>query len=255
MEYPKDYKEYIEEFLKKYSDLEEDYIYDIINNETNKKIYISAITDIQVNPNNNYEDLEFLGDRLLKAGNATYLFFNFPNIENKKKVFSEIQFYLDSDVFLSKMADLIGIKEHIIHARKEKLYKLYEDVFEAFIGSIYVTIEKLFGGEMASSTTSKIIHNILKEEDVSPYKMDDYLPYRFKLDAYLIQFGLDSNRYKRYYKVDRVTKGQHIVSLFINNEYIATGYGKNKGDAINNTARDSIQKLTPFLIQKIKKAY
>lgn len=90
-----------------------------------------------------YERLEYFGDRVVKLIISKYLFYRYPN-ENEGFM-TRLQTKLEDKKNLSTMSKKIGlgkffiISKHIEQLNGRKLDKIHEDVFEAFIGALYLS--------------------------------------------------------------------------------------------------------------------
>lgn len=89
-----------------------------------------------------YERLEFLGDSIIGAVISMYLFERYPDKDNQgvlstfrsRLVNGQTLAYLCSKTLIPKFA----IVSHQIHKKGSLSSKILEDVFEAFMGALYV---------------------------------------------------------------------------------------------------------------------
>lgn len=95
---------------------------------------------------NSYERLEFLGDAIIHAILAEYLFKRYSY--EPEGVLTKIRTKIENGDTLSNLANSIGLNEYILISRyveknggREKNYKILEDCFEAFIGAMYLELE------------------------------------------------------------------------------------------------------------------
>ena len=107
---------------------------------SNEKIYLNYI------PKNSNEQLEFVGDSVLKYVIGRYLFRRFP--QEREGFCTRIKIKLEKSCMLHKFAHTLGFKEFLLlslqvenltildtdRGRNNKSY--YEDAFEAFVGAI-----------------------------------------------------------------------------------------------------------------------
>jgi|AntDeeMinimDraft_4_1070355.scaffolds.fasta_scaffold08868_2 dsRNA-specific ribonuclease len=89
-----------------------------------------------------YERLEFLGDSILGSVVSMYLFERYPDKDNQG-VLSNLRSKLVNGQMLAHLCSKTQIPEFIIisqqlHAKKTLSKNILEDVFEAFIGAMYV---------------------------------------------------------------------------------------------------------------------
>jgi len=92
-----------------------------------------------------YERLEFLGDAILNLVVANYLYMRFP--EQNEGFLSKIRTRIVNGKMLGSLADKIGFNKYAIiskqveEANGRNNYKIMEDMFEAFIGAIYIDFQ------------------------------------------------------------------------------------------------------------------
>lgn len=107
---------------------------------------------------NCYERLEFLGDAALELAVSKYLFVHFPELSEGE--LTNIRAAVVCSQTLSKIAEKLNLKNHIIFGKREKMEKFHEnksilaDVVEAIFGAIFI--------ESGFEKLEKIIVNLLK---------------------------------------------------------------------------------------------
>lgn len=114
------------------------------------KLFLAAVTHPTFDPENNYQELEFIGDGIIKGILSQYIPRRFPNTKSDGKktgegVLSKIRRYLEQRKMLSDFASKLGFwiytradEETKSRLRKETL----EDVFEAFIGALTEIVDQ-----------------------------------------------------------------------------------------------------------------
>ncbi len=107
----------------------------------NEKILLQAITHKSFDPNNNYENLEFLGDRVLGLVVSKKLFELFPNekVGSLDKKFASL---VNKNKCL-EVGNLLNLKEYVITGNSKSSKNIVEnkiisDCCEAIIGAIYL---------------------------------------------------------------------------------------------------------------------
>lgn len=94
-----------------------------------------------------YERLEFLGDAILNLIVANYLYMRFP--EQNEGFLSKIRTRIVNGKMLGSLAEKIGfnkfaiISKQVEEANGRNNYKIMEDIFEAFIGALYIDFQTL----------------------------------------------------------------------------------------------------------------
>ncbi len=107
----------------------------------NEKILLQAITHKSFDPNNNYENLEFLGDRVLGLVVSKKLFELFPN-EKVGSLDKKLASLVNKNKCL-EVGNLLNLKEFVITGNSKSRKNIVEnkiisDCCEAIIGAIYL---------------------------------------------------------------------------------------------------------------------
>ena len=90
-----------------------------------------------------YERLEYLGDRVVKLITSTYLFYRYP--EQDEGFMTRLQTKLEDKTNLAEMSKKIGLNKFFIISQQienlngRSLEKIHEDVFEAFMGALFLS--------------------------------------------------------------------------------------------------------------------
>lgn len=98
-------------------------------------IWTRAFTHETVSPSDNYEDLEFLGDALLKAVFPKYLMKRLPHLH--KGEYTELNVFYMSKMTQSDLSRKLGFNRYIrVKGLDRSILNLDTDVFEAFFGAL-----------------------------------------------------------------------------------------------------------------------
>lgn len=165
------------------SDINPKYL-DILTDSKALNIYTTAFTSNTVDPINNYELLEYIGD--VAANNAIVLYFynTFPQLRNPEsiKIFTRLKIVHASRDSFSKIANDLGFMPYIKYddtIAETRLKKtedaLLEDVFEAFIGATQCILCETFD-IVGIGVASQIIYNFIKyifDNKVISFDLDD----------------------------------------------------------------------------------
>jgi len=118
-----------------------------------KDIYPPHILELvkeELNNNNllelrdeSYERLEYLGDRVIKLIVSNYLFFRYP--KQNEGFMTKLQTKIEDKKNLATMSKELGLDKFFIISKQIEningryLDKIHEDIFEAFIGALYLS--------------------------------------------------------------------------------------------------------------------
>lgn len=92
---------------------------------------------------NSYERMEFFGDRVLKVIVSMYLFYRYP--KENEGFMTRLQTKIEDKTNLAIMSKKMGlgkyflISKHIESLNGRQLERIHEDVFEAFIGALFLS--------------------------------------------------------------------------------------------------------------------
>lgn len=193
-----------------------------------------------------YERLEFLGDSILGMIVAAYLYERFP--DQNEGFLSKIRTKIVNGKMLGSLSQQIGfpkfaiLSKQVEDANGRSNYKIMEDIFEAFIGAIYI--------DMQNATTDCNGYTIAKQWII--YIIENYIDftelilartnYKDILVAYMQHHLQDQ---PRFYEINIVTRDSNKIFTYCikdkNNTVIATAKGHNKKDAENNVALEALK--------------
>lgn len=206
-----------------------------------------------------YERLEFLGDSLLGMIIANYLYSRFP--DQNEGFLSKIRTKLVNGKMLGFLSDKIGfpkfaiISKQVEEANGRNNYKIMEDIFEAFIGALYldfqtdiddvklpshIKIDPITGSGyfVIEAWIIYIIENYIDFSELIRVKNN----YKDMLVSHMQHYYQDMPQFK---ELNVVTKdNQKIFTYCIkdrNGSIISTSKGKNKKEAENNAAMEALK--------------
>ena len=111
-----------------------------ILNEAKKLINNKNLIELQ---KDSYERLEYLGDRVIKITLAEYLFLRYFDMD--EGFMTKLQTKLEDKKNLALFSKELGLQKYFIISKQiedkygRQLDKIHEDVFEAFIGGLYLS--------------------------------------------------------------------------------------------------------------------
>ncbi len=203
---------------------------------TNEKILLQAITHKSFDSNNNYENLEFLGDRVLGLVVSKKLYELYPN-EKVGSLDKKLASLVNKNKCL-EVGNSLNLKEFVItgnsRTRKNIIEnKIISDCCESIIGAIY--IDK--GFEVSKSYILKLWKNLLNDAETTfvdaKTQLQEYSLKNFKI---LPIYKLVSNtgpRHKPNFKVGvKLKNSKYIYSI-----------GSSKKNAEQSAAFELLKKI------------
>lgn len=160
------------------------------------KVYRQVFTHISIDPENNYEFFEILGDVTLNKSIVWYIKDRFPQLQNAQgvKVIARLRINLVSKKHFAHLADKLGFHRFIRATdefHRQKSMCLLEDTFEAFFGATEWLCDHHLSPGSGYGICFRIIQTILDQEPMSLRYEDLYDPItRLKetFDYYRTQF-------------------------------------------------------------------
>ena len=147
------------------------------------QLFLRVVTHPTIDPKNNYELLEFIGDGIIKGINSQYIARRFPSLAAGEEgtaegALSKVRRMLEQRKTLADVALKLGFWEYV-RADEETLAKnrnkTLEDVFEAFIGALVelldARIKRGIGYNYAYNFVEVCLNEI--EIDLSKEALDD----------------------------------------------------------------------------------
>ena len=204
-----------------------------------------------------YERLEYLGDAILSATIASYLFERFP--EEDEGFLTRMRTKLVNGEMLGSLGQKMKLDQHLVISQQvlEKndhkiSYKLVEDIFEAFIGSLFLDFNEdelehpvleFYSGLGFQICQTYIINVIEKYVDFSDLIMNDY-NYKDKLMKYFQQNNKEILKYKEIVVEGPSNNRTYTVCVMRGDESIlAYGKGASKKKAEQCASKNALQKL------------
>ena len=119
-------------------------------------------------PADNYEDLEFLGDAILKAVFPKYLMKRLPHLH--KGEYTELNVAYMSKIMQAKLARKLRLGEYIrLIGLDRAILNLETDVFESFFGALDTISDSIFPGLGFANCYNMILH-IFSDEEIDENK-------------------------------------------------------------------------------------
>lgn len=121
------------------------------------RIWARAFTHETVSPTNNYEDLEYSGDTVLKWAFPKYMKRRFPKLD--KAELTELHSHYMSKMTQASLSRKMGLPEHIrVTGMDRAILNLETDAFESFFGALEAVGDSLVDGTGTVYCYNMIIH-------------------------------------------------------------------------------------------------
>ena len=205
-------------------------------NFKNEKILLKALTHKSYDPNNNYENLEFLGDRVLGLVVSKRLFELYPN-ERVGSLDKKLASLVNKNKCL-EIGNSLNLKEFVITGNSKTSKNIVEnkiisDCCEALIGAIY--LDK--GFEVSKSFILKLWKNLINEAETTFIDAKTQLQeYSLKNYKMLPIYKLISNTGPRH-------KPNFKVGVKLKNSTYVYSIGSSKKNAEQSAASELLKKI------------
>jgi dsRNA-specific ribonuclease len=165
-----DFKALINSVLKK-GNLKKKYR-KMLTDEYSMEVYASAFTSELVDPDNNYQVLEQIGDLTGNKFIVNYMYEKFPqlNCAEGVKVVARLRINYGAKQSFSEIARKLGFWQYISATndlRERKMKPLLEDVFEAFLGATERILDRKKRVGVGYAIVYDILATIFDEMDIS----------------------------------------------------------------------------------------
>lgn len=183
----------------------------------------------------NNERLEYLGDAVLSAVVADFLFKKFPN--KNEGFLTEIRSRIVSREHLNSLAVKLGIAKFIKFSFDHNVYRsINGDTFEAFIGALYL--------DKGYNFTKRIIINRIIKYHVD---IDEIVNTDQNFKSRLIEWAQKEKRQVEFIVVNKIGSGfkkQYEVEVYIDKIPIATGMDFSIKKAEQNAASKAFEAIS-----------
>jgi len=183
----------------------------------------------------NNERLEFLGDAILDAVVAEYLYSQFP--DKKEGFLTQTRSKIVNGVFLGQLAIQLGLDRFIIsHAYNYTTNKhILGDAFEALIGAIYL--------DHGYRAVKKFVFKQLIRKHIN---LDELLVTETNYKSRLIEWAQKDRKEIQFLTNQEEKEGfipEFISVVSVDDKIIGQGKGLSKKEAEQNAARETLKNL------------
>lgn len=183
-----------------------------------------------------YERLEFLGDSVLGLIVSEYLYKKYPQYEEGKLTKLRANYVCQSALIYYShelgLSDYIQISAEESNLTKNEVLSVTADVFESFLGAIFLDQ----GMEFAKEYISEVIFKYIDEEKIF------FADYKSAIKEYADAKEIDIN-----YEVLSEKGVPHdktfVIAILLDGEQMGVGKGKNKKEAEQAASKVAIEKL------------
>lgn len=179
------------------------------------------------------ERLEFLGDTILDAIIADFLFHKFP--DEDEGYLTKVKSKVVSRNTLTAIAQSMQLSDHIVYqkGRSIRLATLEGNAFEALIGAIYIDS----GYEAAKKS---IFHSVLRTHLDLPTLLEKEIDFKSRLYIWSQKNRLDIE-FKLITEKFANGKWFYEVEVFINSNHYGRGTGDSKKAAEQSASKETLQ--------------
>lgn len=151
--------------------LDKSIIVSLLENNDIFKMYCNVFTHKSIDPKENYEFFEMIGDVTCNKIIVWYLKDKFPFLCNCDgvKVLARLRINLVSKITFSRWASRLHLDKYISWDTETKLKQetsVLEDVFEAFVGCTEMIIDKYIRGYAGTYCCSNFLKILLDDENI-----------------------------------------------------------------------------------------
>ena len=185
------------------------------------------------------ERIEFLGDSVLGLIVSTFLYKNFPEMNEGEM--TKIRARYVCEHALANYARKISLGKYILLGKGELMNggkdrnSILADTFESVIGAYYL--------DVGFECTRKVVLDLISDEMLNCDLADSFVDYKTQLQE-LVQ--RDADNVIKYYVVNEIGPDhnkQYDVVVKINDATYGGGLGKNKKEAEQLAAKQALEKL------------
>ncbi len=181
------------------------------------------------------ERLEFLGDSILDAIIADYLFRIYPFKD--EGFLTEMRSKIVNRKSLNRICRKLGIDDLIIHKQNKQVNEsMYGDALEAFIGAIYM--------DQGYKRVKHFIYHKIIDPHIQLYAVEQQIiSYKNKLIEYVQKEKIGQLEFELITEKGEGRNKTFFMRAKVGEKELGTGEGKNKKTAEQNAAQDALISL------------
>lgn len=185
-----------------------------------------------------YERIEFLGDAVMQLCVSEYLYKKYPNYPEGK--LSKLRAAMVCEDSFSQFAKECGFDQYILLGKGEEKANarnrpgLLCDIFEAFIGALYL--------DQGKPAVEKFVNQVVFPK-LDQGRFDNYLDYKSELQEYVQQSGPCEIKYKKVSETGLDNDKTYVMRVEINGENFGDASGRSKKAAEQKAAQHALKEL------------
>ncbi|WP_078595533.1 ribonuclease III [Evansella clarkii] len=211
----------------------------------NEDLFIQAFThssyvnEHRIRPHDDNERLEFLGDAVLELAISQYLYKKYPNMSEGEM--TKLRAAIVCEPSLAKTADHLHFGDYVLLGKGEEMTggrkrpALLADVFESFIGALYLDQ----GMEAVYKFLEEHVYPKIEEGEYS-HMMD----FKSQLQELIQREGQGHIQYKIVQEKGPAHAREFVSEVWLEEEELGAGTGRSKKEAEQMAAQKALEKLT-----------
>ena len=211
----------------------------------NEDLFIQAFThssyvnEHRIRPYDDNERLEFLGDAVLELAISQYLYKNYENMSEGEM--TKLRAAIVCEPSLAKVADELHFGDYVLLGKGEEMTggrkrpALLADVFESFIGALYI------------DQGMKAVYKFLAENVYPKIQEGEYshmIDYKSQLQELIQREGQGHIQYRIVQEKGPAHAREFVSEVLLEKEELGTGTGRSKKEAEQMAAQKALEKLT-----------
>ncbi|MBA2874023.1 ribonuclease III [Thermaerobacillus caldiproteolyticus] len=215
---------------------------------TNEKLLVQAFThssyvnEHRKRPHEDNERLEFLGDAVLELTISQYLFKKFPHMSEGE--LTKLRAAIVCEPSLVKFANALSFGELVLLGKGEELTggrtrpALLADVFEAFIGALYL--------DQGMDAVIRFLEQTIFPK-INEGAFSHVMDYKSQLQELVQRDGSGVIEYKILQEKGPAHNKEFVSCVSLNGKELGIGVGKSKKEAEQQAAQMALQKLKSLM--------
>ncbi|MEO3945151.1 ribonuclease III [Gorillibacterium sp. CAU 1737] len=184
------------------------------------------------------ERLEFLGDAVLELTVSEYLYEAYPN--RSEGELTKLRASIVCEPSLVVFAENLGFGQYVLLGKGEELTggrtrpALLADVFESFIGALYL--------DQGLEAVKRFLGSCLYPKIATDGK-PQIIDYKTRLQEHVQQHGMGSLEYRIAGERGPAHEKEFLSEVHMEGDLLGTGSGRSKKEAEQQAAREALSKL------------